>query len=170
MKTMSVVRSASCVLVGIINRDDELSEAPKTPGNVVPHSHDFNGGMMTEPAVHLVLKRLGAEGARPQGLPLGEYLHFHNMIGSDVIDSLLGYRLGSGDDEREASMTRQIPYEPLPAPVRRVRFHYSDVQALTRQRHGLIAAVASSQETRQRRQRQAQTNRGAAGWGTLPKK
>jgi hypothetical protein len=26
-------------------------------------------------------------------------------------------RLGSGDGEREASMTRQMPYEPLPASV-----------------------------------------------------
>jgi hypothetical protein len=29
----------------------------------------------------------------------------------------LGEQLGSGDGEREASMTRQMPYEPLPASV-----------------------------------------------------
>ncbi len=29
----------------------------------------------------------------------------------------LGERLGSGDGEGEASMTRQMPYEPLPASV-----------------------------------------------------
>ena len=29
----------------------------------------------------------------------------------------LGERLGSGDGEREALMTRQMPYEPLPASV-----------------------------------------------------
>ena len=29
----------------------------------------------------------------------------------------LGECFGSGDDEREASMTRQMPYEPLPASV-----------------------------------------------------
>jgi hypothetical protein len=29
----------------------------------------------------------------------------------------LGERLGSGDGEREASMTRQIAFEPLPASV-----------------------------------------------------
>jgi hypothetical protein len=28
-----------------------------------------------------------------------------------------GERFGSGDGEREASMTRQMPYEPLPASV-----------------------------------------------------
>jgi hypothetical protein len=30
---------------------------------------------------------------------------------------LLGERFGSGDGEREAPMTRQMPYEPLPASV-----------------------------------------------------
>ena len=29
----------------------------------------------------------------------------------------LGERFGSGDGEREALMTRQMPYEPLPASV-----------------------------------------------------
>jgi hypothetical protein len=29
----------------------------------------------------------------------------------------LGERLGSGDGERKASMTRQMPFEPLPASV-----------------------------------------------------
>ena len=29
----------------------------------------------------------------------------------------MGERLGSGDGEREASMTRQMPFEPLPASV-----------------------------------------------------
>ena len=29
----------------------------------------------------------------------------------------LAQRFGSGDGEREASMTRQMPYEPLPASV-----------------------------------------------------
>jgi hypothetical protein len=28
---------------------------------------------------------------------------------------ILGERFGSGDGEREASMTRQMPFEPLPA-------------------------------------------------------
>ena len=30
---------------------------------------------------------------------------------------ILGERFGSGDGEREASMTRKTPYEPLPASV-----------------------------------------------------
>ena len=31
--------------------------------------------------------------------------------------SIFGERSGSGDGEREASMTRQMPFEPLPASV-----------------------------------------------------
>ena len=34
-----------------------------------------------------------------------------------VLASFLGERLGSGDGEREASMTRQMPSEPLPVSV-----------------------------------------------------
>ncbi len=32
-------------------------------------------------------------------------------------DVFLGERPGSGDGEREASITRQMPFEPLPASV-----------------------------------------------------
>ena len=48
-------------------------------------------------------------------------LHLQPALSQNAFGGLthgvLPERLGSGDGEREASMTRQMPYEPLPASV-----------------------------------------------------
>ena len=47
--------------------------------------------------------------------PSGSDHEAHSWMTREAL--ALGERLGSGDGEREASMTRQMPFEPLPASV-----------------------------------------------------
>ena len=66
-----------------------------------------------ERAVHPEMRWL--TGARKTGC---RWLRKILAVQSELVMSVgTAERLGSGDGEREASMTRQMPYEPLPASV-----------------------------------------------------
>jgi hypothetical protein len=75
----------------------------------------------------LLLKLLTSEGSnlsKEQSLPFSVFIIGCRIVRKPFADFVGAFiyfhfteRLGSGDGEREAAMTRQMPYEPLPASV-----------------------------------------------------